>query len=236
MNDKEKEINRLLLEHMPDTMYHGSIGRRYTYENFSELVKIFNSIDEYNEYEESLNLDKKEFFRPRTSFGRTNLDAAYHGFYLSPDRDSAYRWADKFKNGGQILVIKINKKKIIESGCISLCFPNEDWAKFTVSNRKISNTRNAVPASYTLKADGKMEYLYNIIQKINSDKEITNLLPVLVTDKLKIHMDETQKWNYNTFLADDNIVNGKYFQLCISSDELLKYLELIDIINIGKEG
>lgn len=236
----EQEINQYLLENMPSIMYHGSSGIRYTKNDFLDNIRIFNSINEYNEYE-SINgrIKRKGREIPRISFGRTNLDAAFHGLYLTPDYDEAYKWATKvFDKPGQLVKIKINKEEIIQSGCRSLCFPNYDWASFIIGNRnKVHNTFNSVPASYTLRADSKMNKLNDSIQSACSKADILELLPELIIDRVKLHQNQRNlEWDYSNFIKDKDILNGKFFQLCLSSASLLKSIEVVDIISIDKEG
>ena len=85
----EKEMNTLLLKQMPNIMYHGCANKNFTIENFKEKIKIFNSLDEYIEYEHMIDIPKTA---PRLkSKGRTNLDAAFHGIYFTPNYENAYK-------------------------------------------------------------------------------------------------------------------------------------------------
>lgn len=119
MHEKEKEINTLLLQQMPEIMYHGCSNKNFTIDDFKNRIRIFDTLNEYIKYEHSIDISNS---KPRLkSKGRTNLDAAFHGIYFTPSYENAYKWASKkLKSNRQIVVIKINKEKLkkIEWGFI----------------------------------------------------------------------------------------------------------------------
>ena len=100
----EKEINKLLLEQMPDIMYHGCSNKHFTIENFKEKIRIFNTLDEYIEYEHMMDISQSI---PRLkSKGRTNLDAAFHGIYFTPNYENAYKVSELLENSSIYTYIK----------------------------------------------------------------------------------------------------------------------------------
>ena len=204
---QEEKINQILFKQMPTIMYHGCVGNSFTLDNFKNKIKIFDDINEYNTYEkEHLIQETMKRKIVRQSCGRTNLDAAYHGFYLTPSYEEAYKWATRMKGyPGQIIKIKIDKQKLIENHCKVLCFPNEEWGEFVIRNRMKNITmRNVYKCSYTLRADGKMRILNSKIQK-NNATEVALVVKELVHSRLLKYM----KINKIAYLEDEEIKNGK---------------------------
>ena len=233
MHEKEIEINTLFLQQMPEIMYHGSTGKNYTIHNFKEKIKIFNTLDEYIEYERTIKKNQSTSYL--NSKGRTNLDAAFHGIYFTPSYDSAYKWASKKLNSkGQVVVIKVNKEKLFMLNGISYCFPNIEWANFIINNRKHSNVQNKYDYSYSLIADGQMINLLPKIEKVN-DSNINEIYLELIPKIIKKNIvHNILIFNYEDFInsyLSNNLLN---FQLCFSHMNCLNCFEVIDIINLDK--
>lgn len=235
-SEREKYINSLLLQALPNIMYHGTSGIKYQKETVLDTIKIFNTVEEYNKYE-SINgtTIKKGIPIPRISCGRTNLDAAFHGFYLTADYDTAYEWAAKRRTDGQILKLMIDKEGMINDGCISLCFPNYEWLDFIIHNRNKQTTCNSYPATLSLIADGFMNELLSQIQVAKNQEDKIKLFNQIINKNIKEkYQFDDYSWNYDK-IEEDICSYINYCQLCISSSNLLKYIKVIDILCIEKE-
>lgn len=226
MTKQEKLLNEEMLQSLPMIMYHGTNRKVINKENFYSEIKVFTCEKEYND---SLVIDRITK-RRKPRYGRSNLDCAYHGFYMTPNFDKAKNRAG---DNGMVLEIEINKKELLNSNIISLCVPNYEWAKFIINNRKKDTKTNLYDASYCFEMDGIAIELTNMIQKANINKINTNLyksmLPDEIVDKC---LYSNLSININKFKETSYYKKLKGFQLCISNPKLLKYLNIISIINI----
>ena len=114
----EEKINDTIFNRIKKsnlTWYHATTNVDINKDNYLEKILIFDSLDDYANYERVNDcyvydkLGRKRFYESR---GRINLDAAFHGFYLTCSRKRAEEWAraqarkDKSVN---ILSFSINK-------------------------------------------------------------------------------------------------------------------------------
>ena len=234
MNENEKKFNQELFNLMPSRMYHGSIGKKYTKENFLNNILIFDNVDELNNFTKQSMLDK---YSIRKIIGRTNLDAAYNGIYFTPCKEKAIEWATRAPNKpGQVIVVEIDKQLLLEANILILCLPNSEWARFIVRNRKISTLENICKCSYTMLLDGKIKdgKLFKDIQECNLPY-VGDIIHKMRFEFNRQYIFSNLEWNIDKLKKNNDFMSGKYFQLCISSMDLLKSIKVIDIINLEKE-
>lgn len=231
MEDGERKINQELLEQMPTRWYHATNKKGLNENTFYEMVRIFDNADDYIKYEKLHNIfDQNE---PMKNYGRTNLDGGFHGFYLIANKEEALRWSKKSgkNNEKRLLIIDINPREIISNNCISLCFPNLEWSKFVVENRNSKTRQNIYKASYTMIMDGRHKIKTVVEKMINSNDETSYYKYYLKTIPQNIikYRNIDGKWDYQSFLKESSIKEGRCLQLCISSQELLNTKALIRI-------
>lgn len=226
MNDKEILFNKCMLESILEVMYHGTSRKVINSYNFRDEIKVFMNEKEYSQ---SLIINPKTK-RSIPKYGRSNLDCAYHGFYMTPNFNKA-----KIKAGedGLILQMKVNRNELLKYNIICLCLPSYEWAKFIVKNRKKETKENIYDASYCFEMDGIAMELTDQIQKANIDDLDYNLYKSMLPFEIsKNCICENLDINIDKFMKTTYYQNLKGFQLCISNPELLKYIELISIINV----
>lgn len=226
MNEKEILFNNKMLETIPEIMYHGTSRKVINKDNFKDEIKVFMN---EKEYIQSLIINPKTK-RSMPKYGRSNLDCAYHGFYMTPNLDKA-----KIKAGdsGEILEIMINKVELFKYNIISLCLPSYDWAKFIAKNRKKETKENICDASYCFEMDGIAMELTNIIQEADIDNLNYDLYKSMLPEEIKNKcICDNLDIDINKFIETTYYQNLKGFQFCISNPILLKYIDLVSIINV----
>lgn len=221
-----KTINSVLGV-LPTTFYHGRIGEPMTKEKMMNSIKIYNHSDE---------IKGKQFWEFK---GKTYLDCAFHGFYLTPCEALARKWAlTKTPSDSkvyQILVFNIDKKRLSKLNGKTNIVPDSDWANHIYRNRSRKVVENEYDFVYNFIADGSMS---DIMPKIEAGIYENNLK--------QFHID-ILKEKYNPFIKDYydkrrmkveeiylkcQLGDYKNYQMCICSNEALQCIELTDIIEL----
>ena len=230
MNYQEEKINSDFLLNLKDKkyLYHGRSGINSfsMTKKLEEQIVIMKNHDEYSEFCKDKQLNGSDF---RKKYGRTNLDAAFHGFYLTENYDSALKLALNFAIRGNVSVFEVDMEKLIKLNHISYIFPNVEWADFISENRnKEDHLFNEYDWSYSLMADGRAEYdIISLSEARDFHERKQRIERVLMPQIKKYH--KGSNWNYNGFANEEMIENGYLLQVCISSVEALQCIKLVQV-------
>ena len=235
----KEEFQKQLLKSSSDIMYHCTLGN-LTEKKFFDQVKIFDTIDEYNKFEFENNCYVINTYTGakmhRSSFGRTNLDGGFHGFYLTSSIKRAREWHKELPNKNKrILKFKVDIKKLLEMNCLIYGVPDEEWAWFIVKNRNKKLTRkNTVKCSFSIIADGYMSDIDSKIQNVRNKEDALELWNELIPEEYYYFYDlKNDVWNYDKILMNSKVISGYTMQLCINDMDILK--ECIIPISKGKQ-
>lgn len=151
LDENIRQINEVF-GYIPDFLYHGRIDNR------ESLQKNRFDIYIYNNY----NLVKGKNFWDLN--GRTNLDFAFHGFYLTPCEALARKWAyakmTRENEYYQVLKYKVNRSFLNELNSKNLIVPDSEWAEFIYGNRAKLVNENNYDFVFGYIADGVMADIY----------------------------------------------------------------------------
>lgn len=226
---KIDELNQILGE-VPEYLYHGRIGCPVEKEQFMSEILIYNNVME---------IKNLKFWELK---GRTHLDCAFHGFYLTPCESLARKWAfAKFPNENeeyQILVFKTDTEALNQlRGKINI-IPDVEWANHIYKNRAKLTNQNEFDFVFNFIADGTMA---NIEEKINDrcyEEDFQSFHRDIMKDKYKRFLDDyynNRKLSLKDIVLSCDLTQYKNYQFCISSQKALKCIKLVDIIRINKD-
>lgn len=214
---------------IPDVLYHGRYACPATKAEITKNIKIFENYKEIK----GMTYDKLK------NYGRTHLDCAFHGFYLTPCLGQALYWAlTKPPKSNKIYqIIKVKKIKDISNLKIKInIVPDLEWVDHIVKNRGKLINYNPYDIVYNYIADGIMTNITSEIKgKTNYDKKkLHKKLLGNQKDFLDIYYDK------NIYSSKDiidclSLNEYKHYQLCISSNRALQYFEINDIINLPND-
>ena len=217
-----KSINKDLGE-MPKYLYHGRLAKKEE-ENYSvNNIKIF-------ENDNNLNYN----------IGRTHLDFAFHGYYLTPNKKTAMKWAfgqPKLRETDlfQIITFEINKKSFKKLRGRNLIVPDEDWAKIIYNNRAKVYKENKYDYIYGHMADG---FMRDIDSKLKTgyynEKGFRAFHKDILRDNLKQFLNDfygKRNYHMNEIIKRCRLENYKNYQLCISSIKAKEKLKIVEIQN-----
>lgn len=221
-----KKINKLLGK-LPRYMYHARRGISKSKEEIYSDIKIYNSYDEI-----------KKISRFKTK-GRTNLDFAFHGFYLTPCKALAKQWIfpKGLKDGEvyQILKFEINVSEFNRMNKKNFIVPCKKWANHIYKSRTRKIKKNEYDYVYGFIADG----VFSTIDSKLKNGFYEGNIDEFHKDVLRTRPINHQKFlnNYYTWKSYTayKIVNKmklneyRYHQLCISSKRALENITLVDV-------
>lgn len=209
---------------IPDILYHGRYEYPISKEKLKEQIKIFESKKEIENIS-SIKLKK---------YGRTHLDCAFHGFYLTPCMGQAVYWAltKPYIEGKEYQIIKIKKIKDVKDLNIKInIVPDLDWCKFIIQNRCKMIDYNQYDLVYNYMADGKIANIVKFIEENNEYDEIRVHKELLENRKKFLDMYyDNNSYEIGKIIACLELYQYKNYQLCISSNKALRYFEIDDII------
>lgn len=129
MSQLKENIDKLngILGRLPDRLYHGRVGKSLNGDLSTFNIKI------YTCYKEVETLKFNEYI------GRTHLDCAFHGFYLTPCEALARKWAftksAKEDEVYQILVYEVDIEELKKLNSKVNIVPDYEWAEHIYRNR-----------------------------------------------------------------------------------------------------
>lgn len=214
------------LGHIPEILYHG----RYEYPNTIE--EILKGLKIFEDVQQIYNIQDNELKK----YGRTYLDSAFHGFYLTPCLGQAIRWSltKPHKKHKTYQIIKMRRIKEVSDLNIRInIVPDLEWVEHVILNRGKLIQYNPYDIVYNYIADGYMTLIANEIKdKNNYDKK--ELHKKLLDNRKEFLRIYYNNYNYSLREIIDSLKLNEYknYQVCISSNRALKYFEIDDIMEL----
>lgn len=218
-------INKELGE-IPDVLYHGRYAYPITKDEMAKELNIFESLSEIE------NMSNEEL----KQYGRTHLDCAFHGFYLTPCLGQALYWAlTKPPRKDKVYqIVKVKKVKNLTDLKVKInVVPDLEWVGHIAQNRGKFIHYNPYDIVYNYIADGTMTQITNKIEgKKDYDKtELHRNLLDSQKEFLSIYYDSSE-YSARNVIECLKLNEYRHYQLCISSNKALQCFKIDDIIEL----